>query len=172
MTAVDASLVTVDPLELRRVFGGFPSGVAALSANVAGQPSVLVASSFQVGVSLDPPMVLFSVQKSSTTWPLLRSAERIGVSILSTSHAHTVRQLASADRSARLEGIEYASSEKGAVFIAGASAWLECEITHDYDAGDHRIIVFTVIATDIDEEAAPLVFHRSGFHGLSTIVAG
>ena len=49
-----------DPSALRRAFSGFPCGVAALSAVVAGEPHVLVASSFTVGVSQAPPLVLFA----------------------------------------------------------------------------------------------------------------
>ncbi|TQR79565.1 flavin reductase, partial [Mycobacterium hodleri] len=57
------TLQTRTPLaNLRHVFAHVPSGVAAVSAIVDGVPVVLVASSFQVGISADPPLVLFSVQ--------------------------------------------------------------------------------------------------------------
>ena len=61
---------------LRAAFGHHPSGVAALIAQVDGVPAVLIASSFTVGVSADPPLVSVAVQRTSTSWPLLRRARR------------------------------------------------------------------------------------------------
>ncbi|MGX9899904.1 flavin reductase [Arthrobacter sp. SA17] len=72
----------LDPSVLRTVFGQYPSGVAALCGVVDGSPEGIVASTFTVGVSLDPPLVLFAAQNSSLTWPLLRRRGRIGVSVL------------------------------------------------------------------------------------------
>lgn len=163
-----ALLTTADPVSLRRVFSSFPSGIAALAAIVDGVPEVLVASSFQVGISLDPPMVLFSVQRSSTTWPVLRRAERIGVSILSTAHGDIVRQLAGKDKAKRFEAVHAHRSAAGAVLLAEAALWLECEIAHDYPAGDHRLIVFRVAETAV-HDVSPLVFHNSAFHRLTSL---
>ncbi len=157
-----------DPTELRGVFGAFPSGVAALAATVDGVPEVLVASSFQVGISLDPPMVLFAVQEQSTTWPALRRAERIGVSILSTSHTSVIRQLASKNKGNRWDDVDAETLPSGAILLHGAAAWIECEITHDYAAGDHRLIVLTVTGTFLHDDT-PLVFHRSAFHDLAPL---
>lgn len=90
MTALSpfgADLGTMLPAEpgsaqIKAVFNGFPAAVGALAALVDGQPHGLVATSVTVGVSYDPPMVLFSVSNDSTTWPRLRRARRIGISVL------------------------------------------------------------------------------------------
>lgn len=163
--------MSVTPFEadfeaLRATFGAFPSGVAALSAVVDGSRVVLVASSFTVGVSMDPPMVMFAVQNSSSTWPALAAASHIGVSILASSHAPVVRQLASKDKDARLTGIETVQLDSGAILLAESPVWLECTIAHDYPAGDHRVIVLQVTGTNTTPGSEPLIWHNSSFREL------
>ena len=86
----------IDHAEVRSAFAAFPSGVAAIAAVVDGAPEVLVVSSFTVGVSLDPPLMLFAVQRSSETWPRLRRSLALGVSILGETHVESARTLANA----------------------------------------------------------------------------
>lgn len=158
--------VADDPAALRRTFGLFPSGVAAIAAQVAGTPRVLVASSFQVGVSADPPLVLFAVQRTSESWPLLRSADRLGVSVLGEAHEEACRQLASkvADR---FSGIATEVTDTGAILIDGAPVHLECSIEGEHDAGDHELVLLRVHAMRADPASEPLVFHGSTFRRLT-----
>lgn len=72
---------TLDAATLREAFGHFPTGVVAIAAEIDGTRTGLAASTF-VPVSLDPPLVAFCVQNSSTTWPNLRGAPRLGISVL------------------------------------------------------------------------------------------
>ncbi|MGP3919636.1 flavin reductase family protein [Nonomuraea sp. NBC_00507] len=157
-----------DVQALRKVFSGFPSGVAALAAIVDGDPAVLVVSSFSVGVSQDPPLVLCAVQRSSTTWPLLAKATAIGVSVLGEGHTEKARQLASREKDTRLDGIDTLVSCSGSVFLHGAAIWLECSIDAAHDAGDHEIIVLRVLGFRDDFPHRPLVWHRSAFMTLTS----
>lgn len=157
----------IDPKRLREAFGHFPSGVAALAAMVGEQRHVLVASSFTVGVSLDPPLVAVFVQKSSSTWPALSSAGRIGISILGVDHSETCRQLSDRDKSARFDGVETISAAGGAIRIEGATAWFACSVFDVHDAGDHDVVLLLVHDLDVQRETLPLVFHRSRFTQLA-----
>ena len=78
MTQADG---TVDKASLREAFGHFPSGVVAVCADVDGERIGMAASTF-VPVSLEPPLVAFCVQNTSTTWPKLADLEHVGISVL------------------------------------------------------------------------------------------
>ena len=92
MTAT-APCTHLDPQTLRSAFGAYPSGVVAVAAQVRGQLTGIAASSF-TSVSIDPPLVSFAVATTSNTWPLLREAAHLGVSILADHHDTVCRQLA------------------------------------------------------------------------------
>ena len=111
------------PTSLREAFGHFPSGVVAIAAEVAGIRHGLAASTF-VPVSLDPPLVSFCVQNTSTTWPKLKDLPMLGISVLGESHDDAARTLA-AKTGDRFAGLETVSNDSGAVFIKGTALWLE-----------------------------------------------
>lgn len=154
---------------LRDTFARFPTGVVAISAQVSGpdgvEPRVLIASSFQVGISLEPPLVLFAVQQSSRTWPQLRRQPRLGVSLLGVEHSDAVRQLASKTGD-RFAGISTTTVTSGAHFIDRAPVWLECSIHAEMPAGDHEVVLLRVHATAAADGVGPLVWHGSGFRAL------
>ena len=152
------------PSSLREAFGHFPSGVVAIAAEVNGVREGLAASTF-VAVSLDPPLVSFCVQNTSTTWPKLQGVPRLGISVLGESHDAAARTLA-ARTGDRFAGLETVSRSSGAVFIKGTSLWLESEIEQLIPAGDHTIVVLRVGDVAIDAQVAPIVFHRSSFRRL------
>ncbi|WP_312182544.1 flavin reductase family protein [Arthrobacter sp.] len=155
------------PNALRRAFGRFPSGIAALCAEIDGAPQGIVASSFTVGVSMDPPLVMFAVQNTSRTWPVLRRAVRLGVSVLGAGHDGVCRQIASRDGD-RFTGLNVAESGTGALFLEEAALWLECSVEGEVPAGDHAVVLLRVHGYSTHEDAhEPLVFHGSKFRNLS-----
>lgn len=163
MTVTELS--PADTAHLRRVFAAHPSGVTAVAGLVDGRPHGLAASSF-TSVSLDPPLVSVCIGRSSTTWPRLRTAPRIGVSVLGAHQAEAGRTLSSSGVD-RFADIAWRSSADGAVFVEGAAAWLETVVENVFPAGDHEIILLRVLDLDVDESVAPLVFHSSGFRNLA-----
>jgi flavin reductase (DIM6/NTAB) family NADH-FMN oxidoreductase RutF len=159
MSATDLS-----PATLREAFGHFPSGVIAIAAEVDGVRVGLAASTF-VPVSLDPPLVSFCVQNTSTTWPKLKDLPYLGISVLGESHDEAARTLA-AKTGDRFAGLETTSNDTGAVFIHGTSVWVESSIEQTIPAGDHSIVVLRVSDITVHDDIAPIVFHRSAFRRL------
>ena len=93
MNPMSAAEADLNPTSLREAFGHFSSGVIAIAAEIGGTRIGLAASTF-VPVSLDPPLVSFCVQNSSTTWPTLLDAPSLGISVLGESHDAAARTLA------------------------------------------------------------------------------
>jgi flavin reductase (DIM6/NTAB) family NADH-FMN oxidoreductase RutF len=153
----------VSPEQLRRAFGVFPSGVVAVAAVIDGAPVGLAASSF-TSVSLDPPLVSVSIARSSSTWPVLRTAPAIGVSVLAEYHADVCRQLAG-PAAERFNDLGVRACPGGALVLADSAGAFECTIEAEVPAGDHEVVLLRL--HDIhDGSALPLVFHRSQFVAL------
>ena len=154
----------LDPARLRSAFGIFPTGVVAVAAEVDGRPVGLAASSF-TSVSLDPPLVSVNLAVDSKTWPDLRRAAHLGVTILADHHAGVCRQLAGpVDQ--RFDGLAYAVSEHGALTLDDGLGRFDCTVFQEVQAGDHVLVLLELHHVEqVDHAAAgaPLVFHRSGF---------
>lgn len=154
----------LDPQRLREAFGIFPSGVVAVAAQVDGRPVGLAASSF-TSVSLEPALVSFSIANTSKTWPDLRRADHLGVTVLADHHGGVCRQLAG-PVDERFTGIDISTSDDGAVTLDEGLARFDCSLYREVEAGDHTIVLLQLHAVESVDGAvadAPLVFHRSGF---------
>ncbi|RJN32684.1 flavin reductase family protein [Nesterenkonia natronophila] len=160
---------SLDPLELRAAFAQFPQGIVVISAEIEGTPQGLVASTFTVGVSLEPPLVTFAVQHTSGTWPLLRDqASHLGVSVLGAEQQGLCRQIASKDRTQRFKGVDYTTDEDGALVLTETPLWLKTRIYNQFTAGDHDIVVLEILDLTADPAHNGLVFHQSAFTPLPT----
>jgi flavin reductase (DIM6/NTAB) family NADH-FMN oxidoreductase RutF len=151
---------------LREAFGHFPSGVIAVAAEIEGIPVGFALSTF-VPVSLDPPLVAFCIQNSSSTWPKLCDRPRLGISVLAEHHDSAARTLASQEGD-RFAGLSTVSTRDGAVYIEGTCARMEAYVDQLVPSGDHTIVILRLTDLTIHVDTAPLVFHRSAFRQLVT----
>lgn len=154
-----------DSNALRSAFSCFPSGVTALCAEVEGKPVGMVASSF-TAVSLEPPLVSVCIQNNSTTWPVLRQASSLGVSVLGSEQERVCRKL-SAKGDDRFLDLDWQASSTGAIFIAASVLDIECSIHDVFIAGDHQIVVLRLLAFCINACTEPMVFHRRKFRRMA-----
>ncbi|MBL7491544.1 flavin reductase family protein [Frankia sp. AgB1.9] len=155
----------LEPRALRRVFAAHPSGVTVVAGLVNGLPVGLAASTF-VPVSLDPPLVSACVARTSTTWPALRDAPAIGVSVLG-AHQEDIGRRVGARTGDRFAGVSWRAATDGAVLLDGAVAAFECTIDRHVDAGDHEIVLLAIREHEHTDDLAPLVFHGSRYRALA-----
>lgn len=151
---------------LREAFSHVPQGIVVVAAEIDGAPHALVASTFTVGVSLDPPLVSLAVQHTSQTWPLLRRRPRLGISLLGRGQSVIARQLASTDRHHRFTGLDVAVDPEGAMTLRGAPVSMTTSFHREMPAGDHDLALLEVHSVDSVPGAEAMVFHRSIFRGL------
>ncbi|MFL6110142.1 MAG: flavin reductase family protein [Catenulispora sp.] len=151
----------VDPADYRRVLGHFPSGVTVVTAEDADGPVGFACQAFSA-LSLDPPLVLFSVGLTSTTWPRIKAVGRFCVNFLAADHASLCRAFAVSGGD-KFDGVTWRRSELGSPILDGAHGWVDCTIEATYPGGDHTIVVGRVHGLDADEESSPLIFHRGEF---------
>ncbi len=150
---------------LRRIFAVVPAPVAVLCAEVDRTLVSFVASSF-VPVSLDPPLVGVCIRHESASWPRLRGAERIGVSLLGAQQEHLARRLASRSPG-KFDNVEVTMGPAREAFVAGAVLRMSCSLHAEIPAGDHDLALLGIHEADLDETGEPVVFHRSSFRRLS-----
>lgn len=163
---VAAETASIDPAIQRQVFGALPTGVTAITGLAEnGTARGFVVGTFQ-SLSLEPPLVTFCVDKSSSTWPTLRSLGRFTANILSTEQLPVCRAL-SRKGDEKFAGVEYEKSPIGTPRILGATAWVDCEVLSEVVAGDHYMIVGAIEELILGEGEA-LMF-RGGKFGVFTM---
>ena len=152
--------------QLRQAFACFPSGVTAVCALIDRTPVGMAASSF-TSVSVDPPLVSVCIQKTSATWPVLKNAPRLGLSVLAEGHDAACLQLSKKEGD-RFAGLEWDAGARHSLFIRGCSAWLECSLFEEVEAGDHIIALLEVHGLDTSPHTPPLIFHGSTFRRMAS----
>lgn len=150
---------------MRELFARFPSGVAAICIERDGEPDGFAVSSFAAGISLEPPIVLFSAMKESRTWGRLRQHDRVGVSILGVEQSLVCRRLAAREGD-RFRDVRTETGEHGALFIAEAPVHFECSVHAEIEAGDHVLVLLQVHRGRFHADGSPLLYHLSKFHRL------
>lgn len=154
-------VATIDQAKLRTVTGHFATGITVITAIDNGEPVGLAANSF-TSLSLDPPLVLFCAQKTSTTWPSIQKAGNFCVNVLAEDQ-EDVSRLFAAKGADRFKELGYRTGASGSPILPSALAFIDCRIEAEHDAGDHIIVVGRVLDLDVQREGRPLLFFRGGY---------
>lgn len=152
--------------DFRRALGCFATGVTVLSTlDAEGHARGMTISSFN-SVSLDPPLILWSLALDSPSLPTFRDASHYAVNVLAADQQALSNRFASR-LSDRFEGVNARSGLSGTPLLEGCCAWFECRHEAIYPGGDHLIFVGRVERFAAQPGLAPLLFHAGAYARLA-----
>lgn len=162
MTAPALEARPIDSDTYRAVMRHLPTGVAAVCSTdpVTGLQNGMVVGTF-ASLSMEPALVTFSVMHSSTSWPKIAKADRFGISLLAEDQQQVCRAL-SAKGEDKLSAVSWSESGWGTPHIHGSLAWFDCRIEQQFTAGDHLVVIASVLDMT-PGEGTPLIFHGGRF---------
>ena len=155
-------LPSVDGRLLRDVAGTFATGVTVVTtrtdAGLFGCTANAVTS-----LSLDPPLMLVCLDRSTNTHPQLLDARAFTINIVrSEPGAEELCRTFAGKGEDKFAGVEWREGITGCPLLAAALAYLECELDGTYEGGDHTIFVGRVVAAEV-RDGEPLLFYRGRF---------
>lgn len=154
-----------DSRELRNALGQFATGVCLITAVTdEGEPLALTANSFS-SVSLDPPLVLWSLQNDSDVFQVFSGARYFAINVLATEQQAHSNQYAKKGEHL-LDEAHYRLGKYGAPIIRDALVNFECEMHATHEGGDHLIIVGRVADLTTNPNGDPLLFFSGAYREL------
>jgi flavin reductase (DIM6/NTAB) family NADH-FMN oxidoreductase RutF len=159
---VTSAIQPFDANDFRRVAGCFATGVTILTTSaVNAEPIGITANSFS-SVSLDPPLILFSIARKLYSLSAFEGARHFCVNVLHDGQAALAKQFA-VTAGEKWRDVDYKDGAFGCRLLSDAAATLECEKYASYDGGDHVIFVGRVLSINADWKRSPLIFWRGKF---------
>lgn len=150
-----------DARQFRDALAQFATGVTIICARTgAGRYVGLTANSFN-SVSLDPPLILWSLSLGSDSLPAFEEADRYSVNVLAADQSHLARRF-SRPHADRFAGVDFRLGWADAPLIEGCVAWFECRHHARHRAGDHNVFIGEVTTCE-RTKGRGLVFHHGQF---------
>lgn len=159
MTLAD---LTVSGDQLRAAVGTFPSGVTIVTTRSGGEDVGLTVSAFS-SLSLEPAMVVLSVDNGSSSLPYLTVGAPVGISVLAEGQGGLAGQF-SRKGIDRFAGVDIVRRTNDVALIEGAAAWFAGEIVNAFPGGDHTILTVSVADCGTEDDARPLLYQRGRIH--------
>jgi flavin reductase (DIM6/NTAB) family NADH-FMN oxidoreductase RutF len=162
----DGEAITLPHSEnFRRVLGRLPTGVVVVTGGDPERPSGLVCGSF-MSVSLEPPLVVVSPAKTSTSWPAIEAGGTFCANVLADGQEHLARRFAQSGGD-KFDGIDWhPAPATGSPLLGDVAAWIDCRVYKRVEAGDHLLVLGEVLELSVHGDTGALVFHRGSFHPL------
>jgi flavin reductase (DIM6/NTAB) family NADH-FMN oxidoreductase RutF len=155
----------VDATSFRQALAQFASGITVLTTrDAAGRPLGLTVSAF-CSVSLEPPLVLVSLDERSEVHAGLSGSGVFGVSVLAEGQ-DAVSRLFARPGPDKFAGLSLREGERGVWLVPGALAQIECEVREVHRGGDHLLYLGQIVSIAV-RPGRPLVYHRGGYRRLA-----
>ncbi len=148
---------------LRQAMRVYPQGVTVVTAEAEDGPKGITVSSF-ISVSLDPPLVLVSIAKSSELHDIFRGTSAFAVNFLADDQKSVSDRFAGRTQAQdRFDGLKFTQGVTGCPVIDGVRAVIECKTWRVYEGGDHSIIVGEVVSAKALSGKRPLVYYAQQY---------
>lgn len=159
--------LNLDSEQLRRSMRAWASGVTVVTATHAGEQHGMTVSSF-TSISLDPPLIIVSLQTDSRTHKLVSQSNAFAVTILAAGQQEISDRFAGRipDTEDRFVDIETDFLHSGIPIIKGGLAYLDCHVTQAISVGTNTLFLAEVLAAGGRGEGSPLVYHDRKYHKL------
>ncbi len=158
----------MDRNQYKQALGRFATGVTVITAlGPDGGPIGITANSFN-SVSIDPPLILFSLDRRSYSLPAFLDSETFAVNVLRADQRALAERFAKASAD-KWSKVGHDIWDTGCPILHDALAKFECRLRHTYEGGDHVILVGEVLRFEYDPNGRPLVYWRGAF---GTVPAG
>ena len=149
-----------DPELLKGFNRQFVTGVTVVSTRDGDTPRGLAVNAY-CSISLDPPLIMVCIQRTSSPWPALFTATHLGVNVLSRTQRSVVAVFASKDPD-KFARVEWRPGPFGSPLIPGSAAMLEAEIRERFQAKTHTIFICRVRHAEVGAEA-PMIYKAGRF---------
>ena len=158
----------LDSRRFRNALGQFATGVTIITAiSREGERLGMTISSFN-SLSLDPPLVLFSIVRAANSFAAWQQAERYAINVLNDEQEELSTRFAK-PRAEKWVGQSILTGKTGAPLLPNAVVTFECEAFSRHDGGDHEIFVGRVVEVheNFSKVGRPLIFHGGKYRRLS-----
>jgi flavin reductase (DIM6/NTAB) family NADH-FMN oxidoreductase RutF len=152
---------------LRKLLGKFATGVTIVTSKYEGKYYGLTVNSF-TSLSISPPMILISVNRTSESYPSLIRGRKFAVSFLSENQESLSSKFATdyLGSEERFKGVKVKEGKTGSPIIEDSLGFVECEVVEDHPVSDHQIFIAKIINGSLLSDGEPLVFYGSKYRRL------
>ena len=145
----------------------YPTGVCVISTQIETQVPFGITVNSLTSLSLEPPLLMWNLQKSSDTYRDWRDAELFAVSMLRADQAYLAKRFAVRGQHG-FEKSELARGDTGCPMLADCLGTFECALHARYEEGDHVIMIGEVLAASPRSDASPLTYHKGLYGSVDT----
>lgn len=158
----------INPETLREALRFWATGVTIVAAAHEGRRHGMTANSF-TSLSLEPPLVLVSLEKRTRTHDLVSQSGAYAVSVLPQELEGLSNRFAgrATEEQDRFAGVETFTQATGSPLLAESLAFFDCRVASTHDAGTHTLFIGEVLVSGFAEERAPLLYFNRGYRPLA-----